>query len=91
MRRYLATAITTLTICASLVFATSASAQDHGPYLCWTSTFGATRCVDLPGNYSLHGIRAPLGAYDTVSFTLTREMINYVLPSGSNLTFGARA
>jgi hypothetical protein len=78
MRRYLAAA--TLTICASLAFAKSASAGYDGPYVCWTSTGGWSRCVGLATNYNLQGVRRPAEPYGTVSFTLTRHLIDGVLP-----------
>ena len=78
MRQYLAAA--TLTLCASLAFAKSASACYEAPYLCWTGAGGGTRCVGLPVNYNLHGVRRPLEPYGTVSFTLTRHLINRVFP-----------
>lgn len=76
--RYLAAAI--MTICVSLAFVKSASADYDGPYLCWASASGATRCVGLPTRYSLQGVSRPLEPYGTVSFRLTHHLIHDVLP-----------
>ena len=75
--RYLA--VTIMTICAGLAFAKSASAGYSGPYLCWTSTIGATNCIGLPTQYSLQGVQRPLES-NKVSFKLTRHLIDRVLP-----------
>lgn len=47
--------------------------------LCWTAAWGGSECVHLPRNYRLPGIRKPRIPDGTVSFTLTRRLINCIL------------
>jgi len=81
MRKVFAAAALAVSMIAGLSMITSSANAGQRTYvICWTGVGGYSECVNLPKYYRLPGIKKPSIPDGTVSFTLTRMIINCLKP-----------